>query len=307
MAKKQVLPGTRNKLIFYIIIMIFPVVQFTIFYLIVNFNSLLLSFKKYENVAGNYVETFVGFRNIFGTYSKMFTEQQFLVYLKNSVLFYGISVISGTVFSLAFSYYIYKKGYLGGFFKVMLFLPNIVSGMVIAIMFKYFAEKGLPTMVNSLFGVTVPGFGENYDIMFKYVIFYNFYLGLSANMLVYTGTMSSISDSVIEAAQIDGVNSFQEFFHIIVPSIFNTVALFIITGTLTIFTGQAGLFSLFGLFAPQEFGTYGYYLYVQVKHAGINYPLLPPLASFGLCLTFIAIPVVFSLRYLLNKYGPSAD
>lgn len=301
--KKQTLPGTKNKLIFYTLIMIFPVIQFIVFWIIVNFNSIMLSFKSYANVDGNYIESFVGLKNIFKVYRQIFTDEIFAPCLKNSFLFYGISTLGGTVFSLSFSYYIYKKGYLGGFYKVMLFLPHIVSGMVITVMYQYFADKGLPRIAESL-SIDLVLFG---DAPMAYIIFYNLVLSFGSNMLVYTGTMASISDSMIEAAQIDGVNVFQEFFHIIMPAIFRTFALFIVTGMIAIFNGQGNMFNFFGTGAPQEFWTFGYYLYIHVKDAGVDYTKLPYLAAFGLCLTFIAIPIIFSLRYLLNKFGPSAD
>ena len=118
MQKKQVLPGRRNKLLLYSVVMSLSVLQLFVFWVIVNFNSILLSFKTYENVAGSYVETIVWFKNITDTYVKMFTEDKFITCIWNSLLFYGISTLGGTVVSLSFSYYIYKKGLLGGFFKV---------------------------------------------------------------------------------------------------------------------------------------------------------------------------------------------
>lgn len=301
--KKQVLPGTKNKLIFYTIIMIFPVAQFIVFWLIVNFNSIMLSFKSYVNIDGNYIESFVGLNNIFNVYKRIFTEDVFIGCFKNSFLFYGVSSLGGTVFSLSFSYYIYKKGYFAAFYKVMLYFPHIVSGMVITIMYQYLADYGLPVIAESL-SINLVRFGDN---PLAYIIFFNLVMSFGSNMLVYTGTMASISDSIIEAGQIDGVNTWQEFIHIILPSIFNTFALFIVTGFITVFNGQGGLFNFYGTHAPQEFWTFGYYLYIMVKDAGVDYTKLPNLAAFGLCLTFIALPIIFSLRYLLNKYGPSTD
>ena len=307
-AKKNVMPGSRKKLWFYLSIMIFPIVQFIVFYIIVNFNSLLLSFKQYEVIEnGVIIEHFVGISNIINKYIEIFTAEQFIYCWKNSVLFYGVTTLSGTVFSLAFSYYIYKKGVLGNFFKIMLYLPHIVSGMVVTVMYKYFTEKGLPILAEQFLGITVPGFGENDTMKITYVMIYMFVLNFGANMLVYTGTMAGISDSIIEAGQIDGANRVQEFFHIIMPSIFSTFALFVITGMITIFNGQGNLFNFFGMDAPVELRTFGYYMYIMVKDAGINYVKYPPLASLGMCLTFIAIPLIFTLRALLNKFGPKED
>lgn len=307
--KSKGIPGKKKKLWFYISIMAFPVIQFIIFYLIVNANSLLLAFKEYKmEENGIITESVVWFKNIFDAYKNMFTKDGMYATLwGKSLIFYGVATLGGTVFSLAFSYYIYKSGMFGGLFKVMLYLPQIVSTMVVTVMYKYFCEKGLPNLMEQWFNVSMGGFGENIDSQLWYVLFYMLVFSFGSNVLIYTGTMAGISESVIEAAQIDGVNKIQEFFHIIMPSIFSTFALFIITGMITIFNGQGNLFNFYGLKAPPEYQTFGYYMYIHVKDAGINYIKYPPLAALGLCLTSIAIPLIFTLRHLLNKYGPKEE
>ena len=306
-AKKNTLPGTKKKLWFYIAIMVFPVIQFIVFYIMVNFNSILLAFKEYEYLEGGViVEKFVWFDNIINTFKELFTKEAFLYCWKNSFIFYGVTTISGTICSLSFSYYIYKKGLLGDFFKIMLYMPHIVSGMVITILYTYFLENGWPLVTEQLFGQSAPRFGS--DFQYFYILFYVFVMSFGANMLVYTGTMAGISDSIIEAGQIDGANRFQEFFHIIMPSIFSTFALFIVTGMITIFNGQGNLFNFFGVDnCPSEFKTFGYYMYVEIYHAKMDYTKFTSLAALGMCLTLIAIPLIFTLRALLEKYGPKDE
>ncbi len=298
----------RSLLFFYISLIILPIVQFIIFYVIVNANSLLLSFREYHYDAdGSLISGFVGLENIFNIYKQLFTDAQHLIMLKNSFFYYLISITFGAGVSLFFSYYIYKKRFLAGFFKTILYLPHIVSTMVITIMYKYFCEYGLPSIVETLTNVKIGGFSVSMEREFGYLVFLISYLACGSNMLIYTNTMGSISDSVIEAAEIDGVNSIQEFWCIVMPSIFPTFSLFIVTGLLTIFTGQGGLFNIYGLEAPAEFHSYGYYMYIRVKASVGDYTKYPYLAAFGLALTFIALPLIFGLRWLLEKYGPKAD
>ena len=189
----------------------------------------------------------------------------------------------------------------------MLYLPHIVSTMVITILYKYCVELLYPRVMLTVFGLEVEGFGAVAETQIYFILFFNLLMSFGANMMIYTGTMAGISDSIIEAAQIDGVNVFQEFFYVIMPTIFSTFALFIVTGMLGIFNGQGGLFNFYGLDAPEGLQTFGYYMFVKVKNAGVNYAKYPPLASLGLVLTFIAIPIVFTGRYFINKYGPSEE
>lgn len=296
-----------QKLIFYISIIGLPLVQFTIFYLFVNFNSLLLSFKNYEIINGELTQSYAGLTHILWAYKSLFTEPIFAYCLRNSVIFYLLNMVSGTVFSLSFSYYIYKKRSCSNFFKAMLYLPAIVSSMVLSIVFKYFFNLGIPAIVRMIANVNILGWTDTFEIEYLMVIIYNFIITLGNNMLIYTGTMASISDSSIEAAQIDGVNKYQEFWYIVIPSIFRTLSLFLVTNILTIFNGQGNIFNFFGQKASEKLYTFGYYLYVQVLGANGDLVLFPPIAAVGLALTFIAIPVMFTLRWLFNKYGPNEE
>ena len=203
---------------------------------------------------------------------------------------------------------LFRSGFAGDFFKTMLFLPNIVSTMVVAIMFSEFGAYGFPQIMESVFGVEVEYFQKLQDSAIYYLVVFNLLTSFGPNVLIYTGTMAGISDSIIEAAQIDGVNAWQEFFQIVLPSIFSTFALFIITGMVSIFNGQANLFSFYGLERGSEkFQTLGFYIYREVASSGINATNHPYLAALGIVLTLIAIPLVFTGRWLLNKYGPKED
>ena len=58
--------------------------------------------------------------------------------------------------------------------------------------------------------------------------------------------------------------------------------------------------------------TVGYFLYVQTldsKLAGTreNIFTYPVLSAFGIILTAIILPITMIFRWLMNKYGPSAD
>lgn len=305
---KSLKQSRKAKLICYLSVITIPVLQFIVFYIIVNANSFALAFKNYYyNDVGELICEFVWFENFKKVIVDLFTLNEFRYIIRNSLIFYGISLLSGAGVAVFFSYYIFKKKFLGNFFKVMLYLPSIVSSMVITVMYSFFCQKGLPVICDKIFHVTIPAFGESFDVQFTYICVYNFFIGLGSNVLIYSGTMASISDSIIEAGQVDGTNTIQEFFYIVMPTIFSTYILFIITGMVTIFTGQGNLFNFFGMSAPDELQTLGYYMYVKTKQAGTNYTLYPYLAAYGLDLTMVAVPIIFTLRWLFNKYGPSED
>ena len=60
-AERKIMNKKKKRLIFYIAVIALPVLQFAIFYLYVNFNSVILAFQKYVPPA----EGEVGFKKIF--------------------------------------------------------------------------------------------------------------------------------------------------------------------------------------------------------------------------------------------------
>jgi multiple sugar transport system permease protein len=282
--------------------MIVPVIQFCIFYIGVNFNSILLAFKNYDYLDGSY--SFVGFEN----FRQVFYDLRTIPYLRsslvNSLVLYFLGLF-GSVLALFFSFYISKRWILSGVFRVVLFLPSIISSIVLVLMFKYFVERAIPAFTELLFHKETQGLLSNLDTQLGTIRFYCIWSGFATNVMLYTGAMSGISDSLYEAAKLDGANTFQEFWHISLPMIFPTITTFLVTGIAGIFVNQMNLYNFYGLKAEYNLYTFGYYLYQAIQQATIaDYPYL---SSMGLILTMVAIPLTYLVKFLLEKYGPSAD
>ena len=204
--------------------------------------------------------------------------------------------------SIVMSYYLYKKNVGSGFFKVILFLPSIIPSIAMVLCFKYFAEIAVPEIWKVLFDKDIQGLLSNSNTELGTIFFRSAWFGLAGNFLLYTGAMTGISDSVIEAAALDGVTPVQEFVYIIFPMIFPTFSTFLITSFAVLFTNQMGVFDLYGATANYSVYTIGYYLYKSVQNGSIaDYPYL---AAFGLLLTLVAVPLCFVTKWLLNKLGP---
>lgn len=293
----------QKDLVFYVLMLAFPVTQFIIFYLGVNFNSILLAFRKYNPLNGQY--SFVGLENFNKVIQDLLTQSLFKTAIQNTLTAFVFCIFFGITLGLVFSYYIYKRFFGHKFFKVMLFLPSIVSSLVMVTIFMQFVESGIPNILNQLFGLKVMGFLANSETTFITIMIYNIWIGFGVSVLLYVGAMDSINESTIEAAKIDGVNKFQEFFHIILPLIWPTFTQFVVVAVGAIFMNQLNLFAFYGQGAEIRLYTIGYYLYKETLiSSNVN---MPYLATLGIILTMITIPITMIIRYLLQKFGPSVD
>ena len=285
-------------LIFCALVLAVPVAQFIVFYVVVNFNSIIMAFQRYEN--GKFV--FNGLKNFQSMWSEI-AHGSTLYAIKNSIIVYFCSSLLGLTLSLVFSFYIYKKMPLSKTFRVFLYLPSILSSMVTVTVFRHLVEIG----VKDVFSLQ-DGLLANPDTKMGTLIFFQLLMGFFTQILIYSGSMNGIDYSAVEAARLDGVNTFQEFFYITLPLIYPTIVTFLVVGMAGMFTNQLNLYAFYGNGGNlgREYWTVGFMLFQRVNTAKTmaDYPLL---ATYGMTLTLIAAPMTLLFRRGLEKFGPSLD
>ncbi len=303
--KRRITLKEKHKdLLFYCIMIAFPVLQFAVFYIGVNFNSLLLAFQETDLAAGTTAFTW---NNVAEAFRQITQSPALLTALKTSLTAFVIIMCISTPLGLLFSFYIYKKQPGSGIFRVILFLPSILSAIVMVVIFQKFVEQAIPSLASDWFGLEMVGLLENVDSRFVTIMFYNVWFGFGTNVLLYTNAMSGISPEVVESAHLDGAVGIREFFHISLPSIWPTIVTFVVVNVAGIFVNQLNLFSFYGAAAPGDVQTYGYYLYKEVQDAGLDESGYPLLAAIGLLMTLVAVPLTMGIRRLLEKLGPNED
>ena len=273
--KKKSGMGTikRNKLTFYIICVALPILQFCIFYIGVNLNSIALSFKKYVSDGnGNYDYIFAKFENYKNLFT-MFAEQEYLQKsIFNSLKVFLFTMLSITL-SVSFAYYIAKKHFLGKTFQVMLFIPHILSAVIMVTMYKFFVENVVPDVLETLLGRDVEPLlsSPNRNQTFAVMMFFYVWASFGTNTMLFCGSINGISESIFDAAKVDGASEPREFISIVVPMIMPTITTLVVVAIAQLFTQQMHLFTFWGTdFREKYLYTIGYYLYNNTKKAGIS-------------------------------------
>lgn len=302
--KKTISHKTKQKIFYYSLIMI-PIVQFLIFYIGVNFNSIILAFKSYDIYTGE--NAFNGFDNFSQLFNDFSEKIIFRYAFQNSFIRYFSTLVVGVFGALLFSYYIFKKYLFSGLFQIILYLPSIISSLAFVLMYKYMAESAIPYVWQELFDIKIEGLLSNVNTKFGTILFYNLWTCFGVNVIMYSSSMANISSSIIEAAQMDGVNAWQEFYRIVLPRVYSTVVVFVVSGISALFVHQMSLMDFEGAYAEDSLNTVGYYLYAIMTRSSTSVGLYPYLAAFGLFLTLITAPLSIGLKYLLEKVGPKDE
>ena len=308
--KPNVLSREKKRLIFYAIIMAYPLLQVAIFYCYQNFSSILLAFQKHtvDYVEGTYTIT-TTFGNFGEAWNRFINSGQMI---ENSFIMFLIAIVVSMNLAIIFSYYIYKRCPGAGIFKLSLFMPQMISSVVFVMLFKYITDDVYKEIVIKITGnQKAQGLLSNPDTKLWVVIFYNVWVSFGTNVLMYTGTMSGINESVVEACELDGANIIQEFIYITFPNIYSTYVTFLIVQMAAIFTSTMNLHTFFG--SNSVYKTIGYDIYINTLEADVfvepGSPLMPypVISAYGLILTVIVAPITVVIRKVLEKIGPSVD
>lgn len=289
----------KGDIIFYCLVLLIPVLQICIFYFGVNFQSILMAFQSYSTVDN--VFSWEPIKNINEFLSEA-KQPYFWAMIKDSLIVWLSTQLAGTVLALFFSYYIFKKRTLYRFFKFVLFLPSIIPGLLLVLIFQKFMDSALPAfMIED--GQLPLGYLRNPDTYFWIITVFTVWVSFGSQVLVYTGAMNQIPTEMLEAGKIDGVTPMKEFFYLVVPYIIPTVTTFIIAGVATIFTNQNNLYAFYGEKLVGTDKTIGYYLYYLVSSDQAGMSKYCYAAFLGLLSTFVAVPLTFAVRKLLERWG----
>jgi multiple sugar transport system permease protein/N-acetylglucosamine transport system permease protein len=291
----------RSAILFYCAMLAWPVLQFCVFYAGVNFNSFLLAFQEWDSVSGRFV--FGGTRQFDVIWTYLTNTTVFSVTFKNSVIALLTVLFISMPLALLFSFYISRKKFGSGFFKLVLFLPSIISSIVLTIIFVYFVEKAIPYTQYLLTGAPhSETLFSNAATRFPTILFYNVWVGFGTSILLYSGAIGRVPGAVLEAARIDGIRPSGEFFRIVLPMIFPTISTMLLIHVAALFTSQLNLYNFYGSGADLSLQTVGYYLFRETVIANnTGYASYPYPAALGVCLTLILVPVTLLLRFALSK------
>ena len=300
--KQASLASARKKeTIFYICMVTLPMIQFAIFYVFANINSFTMSFKTWNEVDGF---QWAGLLN----YKNMWLELTMKNTYLNSGMINAVKVyLLGWLvkpLNLLFPFYVYKKMPCHKFFKVMLFLPQILSTTCTALIYKYVVDQVIPEISTLYFGKKMLGLLSDPNSTFWVAWFFGVLDGIGGTILIYISAMMRIPETLVEYAKLEGCTGLKEFTKITFPLIWPTFSVYLLLGFTSIFTANLNLYTFFGEGAPIQ--TIGYYTYVMVLKSS-GYASYPKAAAIGMFFTLIIAPLTVVLRNVLKKAVPEVE
>lgn len=176
-------------------------------------------FENYRSGLTQVGPNFVGFDN----YAKIFSDGEIWKYLKNTMIMWGMGFVPQIALSLLLGAWFSNarmklKG--TGFFKIVIYLPNLIMASAFAMLFFALFSDGGP--VNSILmsaGILSKpySFLSNVWSTRSLVAFMNFVMWFGNTTILLMAGMMGIDPSLFEAAEVDGATATQVFFRITLP------------------------------------------------------------------------------------------
>ena len=267
-----------------------------VFFFIPFFQTFGLSFFDYSSSIYN--PTFNGLDN----YAKLFREPVFYKVMFNTFMYLVIAVPFLVTFPLFLAILINQKIRGITLYKILLYLPVIVSIVVAAIAFKWlYAGQGILNYVLSL--IHLPPI--NWLIDTRWALFsvavVTIWKGIGYYMMIYLASLMSVPQELYEACDIDGASFLRKHLTVTIPHIMPTIALVSTISTISAMKVFAEIYVMTKGGPLDSTKTIVYYIYERAfENLDLGY-------ASALAVILLVIVMIFSLINILcfekNKYS----
>lgn len=177
--------------------------------------------------------------NDFANFKKMFSDTDFLLLLKNSLIYVIISVVAQFVLGLILALCLKTKFRGRGIYQSIVFLPWAFSSFVVGLMFRWSfnGEYGVVNDILMKMGIikeNVAWLGTP-GLSLAVVIIAMIWMGIPFFGIMILAALQSVPDDIYEAADIDGCGMFRKFFSLTLPYIKPTIIMTVLLRTIWIF------------------------------------------------------------------------
>ncbi len=194
-------------------------------------NVLLLSFTSTNTITG--ISTPNGIKN----YTFLLKNEIFRKAFSNTVIFTTIKIILEVSISLILAVMLDERIPMRKYLRICYFAPVIVPVVASSIIFMWLYDPQLGPLNQLLRLLHLPTsnyiYSENSALIS--IIMFAVWRGIGYDIIIFISGLQGISDSLIEAARIDGANDRQIFLHIKLPLLRPILAFVIMMGLIGCF------------------------------------------------------------------------
>jgi multiple sugar transport system permease protein len=223
---------TRKKFLPYLVVSPY-LAHLLLFVLFPVVFSVILTFHKWNIIAPM---EYVGLDN----FKRLFQDRLFWRAILNTLYFLVVHIPLQIAVALALAYFLNQKLFMRGFFRASFFLPVVISGVVVTILWQqlFGLETGLLNRMMTGLGLPRVEWLSNPNIAMASIAVMATWKNVGLYVILFLVGLQTVPPSYYEAAEVDGASAWQKFRYITLPAINPTIFMVVILSTI-------GGFSLF--------------------------------------------------------------
>lgn len=171
-------------------------------------------------------------------YRNLFGDADFLLSVKNTLFYTVFTLFPQLGLGLLAAVLLYRKSRLLPVFRTAFYLPNVMSMVCISMVWLWIYDPtfGVLNMLLKMFGVSAKQWLQDPDMAMFCIILMSIWKSCGYSMVIFLSGLTSIPDSLYEAASLDGANPFRKFLHITWPMLRPTTFFLLVTGIVNSFS-----------------------------------------------------------------------
>lgn len=266
-----------------------------VFFFIPFLQTIILSFSDYT--ANIYNPTYIGLQNYF----ELFQSPVFYKVLANTFLYLFIAVPVLAIIPLFLAILINQKIKGINVYKILIYLPVIVSIVVAAIAFKWlYADQGILNFLIGKLGLEPIGWLTDTRFALISVIIVTIWKGIGYYMMIYLAGLMSVPKELYEACEIDGASAWRKHLTVTIPHIMPTIALVSTISAISAMKVFAEIYVMTKGGPLNSSKTIVYYIYERAfENLDLGYASAMAVVLLIIVMIFSFINIVFFER---NKY-----
>lgn len=206
-------------------------IYFSIFIAFPVLFSLYLTFQSWNIISPM---KFIGLSN----YERLVQDSFFLKSLINTFVFLIIHIPLQIIIALFIAVILNQKIKFRGFFRAAFFLPVIVSGVVVTILWQqlYGFDSGLFNRILTSIGLGKIGWLVDPGWAMPSIAIMATWKNVGLYIILFLVGLQTVPQQYYEAAELEGANRFQQFWNITLPAINPTIFMVVILSTIAGFS-----------------------------------------------------------------------
>jgi ABC-type sugar transport system permease subunit len=201
-------------LLLYLVFMVYPFLQ-----------SIYFSFTSWNGVAA--VKQWVGLAN----YRELVGDERLWLSLRHNLIWVVVGTVGPIAIGMLLALLLWRRPKGFTLFRTIFFLPQVVSAVVIGIVWSWIYNPIFGILNTGLDAVGLENISRGWlgdpDVALYAVLIAAIWAEIGFVFVIFLAGLQNVSKDLLEAATVDGANSWQRFWHVTMPQMANVITIVI--------------------------------------------------------------------------------